>query len=148
MSSVNYMNIVRCTWNMPEEKPRTGCPPLMARDPFFLARQMVAVCHSPVPGTIHTTLATSLGDPWHFGADPHLWLMDPDPTSFFNDFKEVKKKFNFFLITYAQYIIFSLKNLIFCWSFVLRFYLSSIISVRSRHLWEKGRIRIRIRTSD
>ncbi len=21
----------------------------------------------------------SVGDPWHFGADPYFWLMDPDP---------------------------------------------------------------------
>ncbi len=36
-------------------------------------------------------------DPWNFGADPYLWLMDPDPdatldpTLFFSDFKDAKK---------------------------------------------------------
>ncbi len=35
---------------------------------------------------------TSVGDPWHFGVDP-----DPDPTPFFSDFKDAKKKnFKFF----------------------------------------------------
>ncbi len=38
-----------------------------------------------------------VGDLWHFGADPdpHLWLMDPDPTPdptpFFSAFKDAKK---------------------------------------------------------
>ncbi len=54
-------------------------------------------------------ISTSVGDPWHFGADPdprictYLWLMDPDlasdqdptpdPSSFFIDFKDAKKIF-------------------------------------------------------
>jgi hypothetical protein len=55
------------------------------------------------------------GDPCHFGADPDqdpypqirtLWQMDPnptpDPTPFFSDFKDAKKKKYFFLITYPQ----------------------------------------------
>ncbi len=33
----------------------------------------------------------SVWDLWHFGADPDLWLMDPDPTPFFNDFKDAKQ---------------------------------------------------------
>ncbi len=36
-------------------------------------------------------------------------------------------------------MIFSLKNLIFYWYFVLKFYFTDILST---HLWEKGRIRI------
>jgi hypothetical protein len=40
------------------------------------------------------------------------------------------------------------KSLILCKNFVLIFYFASIILVRSTHLREKGRIRIRIRTSD
>ncbi len=70
---------------------------------------------------------SSVGDSWYFGADP-------DPTPFFSDFKDEKKK-----------IIFSL---IYCFqdNFVLKFYFASIISVCSTPLWEKGRIRIR--TSD
>jgi hypothetical protein len=36
-----------------------------------------------------TEVQSSVGDPWHFGADPDLWLMDldpaptPDPTNIF-----------------------------------------------------------------
>ncbi len=49
---------------------------------------------------------SSVGDPWHIGADPYL-LIDldptPDPTLFVSDFKDAKKKFLiFFLITYPQ----------------------------------------------
>ncbi len=52
----------------------------------------------------------SVGDPWHFGADPDppLWLMDPDPTPdptpFFSDFKVAPKNCSpyFFLINYPQ----------------------------------------------
>ncbi len=138
------MNSVRCTWNMPEEKPSIGCSPLMAREPFFLARQMVAVCHSPVPGTIHTTLATSVGDPWHFGADPdpHLWLMGPDPApdQTPDDFKDEKKYFIFFLLTHSTSSS-VLKILIFCWNFVLKFYFV-------KHYFSQLKSRIRIRTSD
>ncbi len=49
-----------------------------------------------------------LGIRWHFGADPYLWLMDPDPTpdptAFFSDLKDVKKFFFliFFLTSYPQ----------------------------------------------
>ncbi len=56
----------------------------------------------------------SVGDPWHFGADPDLricrsdlWPMDPapdptpDPTPFFRDFKDKKMSY-FFLKTYLQ----------------------------------------------
>ncbi len=61
---------------------------------------------------ISTLLYTSVGDPWHFGADPDpdprirtLWLMDsaldpdptPDPIPFFSDFKDAKK------ITFSYY---------------------------------------------
>ncbi len=39
-------------------------------------------------------------------ADPHLWLMGPDP--FFSDFKEAKKFYTFFLKLTPSHIIFSL----------------------------------------
>ncbi len=51
-----------------------------------------------------TKVWISVGDPWHFDADPdpHLWLKDldptPDPTPFFSDFKDSI----FFLIFYSQ----------------------------------------------
>jgi hypothetical protein len=55
---------------------------------------------------------------------------DPDPTSdstpFFYDFKDAKKLFVLFLITYPH----GLNNVIFCQNFVLKFYFASIISVR------------------
>jgi hypothetical protein len=41
-----------------------------------------------------TSVRNSVGDPRPFDADPadpYLRLVDPDPTSFFIDFKEVKK---------------------------------------------------------
>ncbi len=44
----------------------------------------------------------SVGDPWHFDADPdqHPWLMDPDPTpdptALFWEFKDAKKMFPIF----------------------------------------------------
>ncbi len=44
-------------------------------------------------------LASSVGDPWHFGADPDP---TPDPTPFFIDFKDAKRKSYFFLITCPQ----------------------------------------------
>ncbi len=51
-------------------------------------------------------LESSVADPWHFDADPdpHIWLMDldptPDPTPFFNYIKDAKNFFSwFFLIT-------------------------------------------------
>ncbi len=41
------------------------------------------------------SLQSSVGDPWHFGADP-----DPNPTPFFSDFKNAKQ--NFFHISFLQ----------------------------------------------
>jgi hypothetical protein len=51
--------------------------------------------------------------------------MDPDPDPFLNDFKDARKIIFviFFLKTYPQEIIFSLKNLFFCTFFVLKCYL-------------------------
>ncbi len=49
----------------------------------------------------------SVGDPWHFGADPdpdpYLWIMDPDPTPhpslLFDDSNDVKTIIFLLLIT-------------------------------------------------
>ncbi len=60
----------------------------------------------------------SAEDPWHFGADPYLWLMDP----FFSDFKDTKKNSYFFLKLARRHTISSLKNLIYCKNFVLKFF--------------------------
>ncbi len=63
----------------------------------------------------------------------------------------VKKFFRIFSSTYPQAHtvgIFSIKNLIFCQNFVLKFYIASIIAVRSIPSWIRIRGRIRIRTSD
>ncbi len=40
----------------------------------------------------------SVGDPWHFCADPYLWLKDPAPTPFFSDFSDAKNYFFFVTI--------------------------------------------------
>ncbi len=77
-----------------------------------------------------------------FWCGSDFWLMDPDPTPFFSDFKDAKKFifFKFFSIIFSFYLP-ALKI-----NFLLKFYFASIISVCSTPLWEKGRIRIR--TSD
>ncbi len=62
--------------------------------------------------TIFIYEKTSVGDPWHFGADPYLWQMDPDPapvsTPFFIDLKDAKK-FIFFTSSSVKKLIFLLK---------------------------------------
>jgi hypothetical protein len=53
---------------------------------------------------------TSVGDPWHFGADPdpHFWLMDPDPDPnpaiFVSDLQDVNKIFSF-QVLFAYYFL-------------------------------------------
>ncbi len=58
-----------------------------------------------------------------------------------------KKIFFFYIYFFLQltrmHIIFSLKNVILCSNFVLKFYFASIISVHSSPLWEKGKIQVR-----
>jgi hypothetical protein len=51
---------------------------------------------------VQYSLKSSVEDPWHFvpDADPYLWLTDPDPTPFFSDFKEAKKKFFLHIFSY------------------------------------------------
>ncbi len=91
---------------------------------------------------------TSVGDPWHFGADPdphpHLWLMDPDPgpppdpTPFLSDFKDAKKKF--FLhslpITYPQAHYLQSSKLVFLLNFVLNPILQALFQT-AQHFLEK-----------
>ncbi len=43
-------------------------------------------------------LFISVGDPWNFDADPYLWLLDPDPTPFYSDFREARKIFYIFFL--------------------------------------------------
>ncbi len=65
---------------------------------IYLCRT-VSKFHHYYLDTYPSGLQTSIGDPWHFGADLYLWLMDPDPdathgtTPFFNDFNNSKKYF-------------------------------------------------------
>jgi hypothetical protein len=59
--------------------------------------------------------------------DPYLWLMDPDPTPFFIDFKDAIKHF-------------------FSYVFLITFILQALFQ-SAQHIYEK-KIRIRIRTSD
>ncbi len=82
-------------------------------------------------------------EPWHFDADPHRWLMDPDPspdpTPFFSNFKDAKNYFlsYFFLITYPQ------AHYLRSWKFnFLQKFCIKILFCK-HYLWEKGRIRIR-----
>jgi hypothetical protein len=60
----------------------------------------------------------------------------PDPTNFFIDFKDAKKKkFSyFFLITCPQAHRLQTKKFYFLLNFVLKFYFAGIISVRSTHI--------------
>ncbi len=99
---------------------------------------------------IYSSQQSSVGDPWHFGADsdPFLLLMDPDlapdpnPTFFFSDFNDAKKIFFIFSYTgtypQANYVV--LKK--FLLKFWVKIYFASIISVRSTPFGEKGRIQI------
>ncbi len=84
---------------------------------------------------------------WHFGADPHLWLIypdpTPDPTPFLSDFKDAKKKkkkflFFFFFSYNLPTCIFHFKKFNFLQIFCVK------ISIFSSIISEKGRIRIRI----
>ncbi len=61
------------------------------------ARQTLRGCHSRLHiFQVHHLSVSNVGDPWHFGVDPYLWLMDPDPTPFFSDLKDAKN-YVFFL---------------------------------------------------
>jgi hypothetical protein len=71
--------------------------------------------------------------------------MDPDPTSdttpFFSDFKDAKEIIFFFIFfsynlptgTLSSF----LKITIFCYNFVLKFYLARMISVLTQDIYEK-----------
>ncbi len=54
---------------------------------------------------------SSVGDSWHFGADPdpYFWLMDLDPTPFFFDIKNAKKIFCFHIFSHNLLTGFRLK---------------------------------------
>jgi hypothetical protein len=61
----------------------------------------------------------------------------PDPTPFFIDYKDTNFFSSYFvLITFPQANIFSLKNLIFCQNFVLKFYFASLFQSVT-HFYEK-----------
>ncbi len=64
------------------------------------AEDLARSVHFLYPKNVLFFVGCSVGDPWHFGADPdlrilYLWLMDPDPdpNPFFSDLKDVKKIF-------------------------------------------------------
>ncbi len=92
--------------------------------------------------------------------DPYLWLIDPDPvpdptpdpTHFFINLRiiKIKKISYFFLLSCIQAHHFQSNKFNFYYNLVFKCYFAGIISVRSTHLWEKGRVRcqIRIRSSD
>ncbi len=83
-------------------------------------------CPAPTPPTCPTRPFSCYKQCWRSvtfwcgsgSADPYLWLMDPIP--FFGYFKEVEKLifFPYFLLWLThRHIIFSLKNLIFCYNY-------------------------------
>ncbi len=63
----------------------------------FLLRESFWLC-------FRSNAVVSVGDPWHFCADPdpHLWLTDPDPAPFQWLKGCKKKKSYFFLTTYPK----------------------------------------------
>jgi hypothetical protein len=91
---------------------------------FFACRSKEGLCTECRSGSVHIITDLDSGDPALFvnishtldqcwgslkfwcgsgSPDPYLWLMDPDPTPSFNEFKDLKKKIScFFLITYPQ----------------------------------------------
>ncbi len=99
-----------------------------------------------LPVTVSSFRRTSVGDSWHFGVDP-----DSDPRIRTSDqwiriqlririrllsSMTVRSKKTFHIFSYQltnSHIFLSLKNLIFCWNLVLKFYFASIISVLSIH---------------
>jgi hypothetical protein len=67
-------------------------------------------------------------------ADPYLWLMDPDLTPFFSDFKDAKKNYfyHFFLQLTRRHIIFSLKYLNFLLKFCVKILLQVLLQSAQR----------------
>jgi hypothetical protein len=69
---------------------------------------------------------------------PPYPYLPPDPTPFFIDFiLRMQKKYffsYFFLQLVHRHIIFSLKNLIFCYNFVLKCYLQALLQPGSTHV--------------
>ncbi len=106
---------------------------------------------------------SSVGDPWHLGADPdqYLWLMDPDPvldpdptpdpTFFFIDFKDATKKIiftHFFLIICPQVHHLQSKKCNFLLKFCVklkvlfcRHYFSLLNTFMRKGKWSRSRIR-------
>jgi hypothetical protein len=89
------------------------------------------------------TLISSVGDQWHFIADPdpHLWLKDPESNSGSDSFLQwlwgCKKKFHIFSFQLThRYIIFSLKNWIFSKNFLLKSILPALFQF-AQHIYEK-----------
>ncbi len=78
---------------------------------------------------------SSVGDPWLFGADPDHRIRTSDYW--------IRNRFQLIFFSYNSPTGTSSSVLKF--NFVPKFYFASIISFRSTHLWERGRIRRRIR---
>ncbi len=111
-----------------------------------------AVCNLRYLYTVTGMHTTSVGDPLLFDADPdpririQLWIRLLASVTL-NHAKNYYFSY-FFLITYSQAHYLQPWKFNFLLNFVLKFYFLSNLSVRSKTLWEKGRIRIRIHTSD
>jgi hypothetical protein len=79
-------------------------PLVLCSDPF-LPSPPPSLSFVSVLGIRYILVRIRIRIPGSGSPDPYLWLMDPDTTPFFNDFKDVKKIFfssYFFLITYPQ----------------------------------------------
>ncbi len=77
-------------------------------------------------------VSISAGGPWHFGADPYLWLTDPDPTL------RMQNKLLFFYLPAGT--LSTVFNLLLIDKFCVKILFCNIILIRSTPLWEKGRV--------
>ena len=79
----NYQRVERLVEPLPEDDSRDRS--------VELEHGAWGAALTNISSIMSSLLFISVSDPWHFDADPYLWLMDPDPTPFFSDFKDAKK---------------------------------------------------------
>ncbi len=95
-------------------------------------------------------LGSSVGNPWHFGADPDLdlWLKDPNPAPDPTPDPTLSLVTFFFFLLTRRHIIFSFDHFNFLQKYCVKILVSKHYFSPRPTLKEKGKIRIRIRTSD
>ncbi len=69
-------------------------------------------------------------------ADPHLWLKDPDPTSFFSDFKDAKQIIFFLFFSY-NLPAGTLPSVLFFAKVLCKHFILQALFQSARHLYEK-----------